>query len=780
MTPTRSRAAATASTAKAIASPPDRFAPFLWAATLAVLALGLVYALVSVDLLAYWDADPAVGPQQVFMSLTPEISAWLNVATVVAAGLAMLLHALAGGRVRWGAVLLAFAGIAACAYHGRFDGDSLFRGSSWAGGVALALAASHLAQRDRHRRFMAAAIVAMVIPIALQALYFILVERPMTIRMFEAGRDRLFESHGWAPDSPMAKAFVRRLESPDAVGVFNLSNVLGSVSGAIAVLAIAIFIGAVVRRSGREAVVPGILAVMGLATLALSRSKGAATSTVLVVGLLALAWPLARAAKRNRLSSAALALVALAFAAILALGWMSSPETIPRALLSLLFRFHYLQAAAHMVAEDPAGTLLRGLGTGGFVEAYFRTKNPINPEDVTSTHNLFVDYSVMLGLGGIAWSCLALLWLWQAGRHAQDALAAPDTPAIADDRSEAALLEAGRADRGRLLLAAILGLALFLTQYVRQLPGMTPERGLIWIFSTVGFFGVTALLASDRGADRRWMGVGLFAAATLLLTHNQIEMTFFQPGSATLAWLILAVASGSGSDSADAAPGAGSAVAPSAPRRWISLAPGAAMLLVLVPIMEIGSREPIVAEQRWLARASDLRRMSRTPEAIDALARAAAELPADFVPHRWMVVLSTDLSHTLAREGRSGEALASLTRAAEHLQSVVPLGINAGSIHRLLAQNAGSIAGLTHDSAYVEIARAEWRETLKLRPYSLPDHLAFADLSWDVGQRDEAKALYRRCLELDGQAYLDPVRQLLPQDKARAEASIAEPGAARP
>lgn len=755
-------------------SAPDPAAParggaLLWPCTILLLALGLVNALVSVEIQSYWESDPAVQPPPaVFMSVTPTLGTWLNLATVAAAGLAMLVHAWAGGRIKWGAVVLAFAGIAGCFFHGRFDGDALIRGSSWLGGVALALAIHHLASRDLHRRFMAAAIVALAVPLALQALHFIVIERPMTIRMFEANKAQIFAAHGWAPDSAMAQAFIRRMTSPDAVGVFSLSNVLGSIAAAAAALAAGFLAGAVARRDPRAVIMPAITLGLALTTMALSRSKGAAVAFVLVLGLVLVARPLARSRRWNLLSPAAAALVALAFVAILVRGWVGPPATVAGE-RSLLFRFHYLQGAARMIVEDPAGVLLRGLGSGGFVEAYFRAKNPINPEDVTSTHNLFADYAVMLGLGGLALSALALAWLWQAGRRAHAGFAVPDAlDAAKTGAGRSGAEESGEDERPLVLQAAALGMPLFITQYFMQLPGLTMERGLTWIFSTMGFIAVVAVLASRR-RDGRWINVGLLGAAALLLTHNQIEMTFFQPGSATLAWMILAVAAGPGSpaSSMDADPTASRA----AMRRIFTMVPGAALLLFL-PAMVVFVCLPVTHEQQWLARASVLRQMNRTPEAIEALGRAASEVPRDFLPHRWFTVLSASEARELMRAGRADGAAAALGRAVRHLRGVLKLGINAGSVHRLMAQNETFLASITHDASHVDAALEQWREVLKRRPYSLPDHLAFADLLWEVNRREEAREVYRRCLELDAQAYLDPVRQLVPGERARVESSL--------
>ena len=78
---------------------------------------------------------------------------------------------------------------------------------------------------------------------------------------------------------------------------------------------------------------------------------------------------------------------------------------------SLLFRWHYTIASAHIVADAP----WRGVGPDGSQAAYSLHRVPRNPEEVTSAHSMFWDWLCALGISGAAWIALVAFLLWRAG-----------------------------------------------------------------------------------------------------------------------------------------------------------------------------------------------------------------------------------------------------------------------------------------------------------------------------------------------------------------------------
>ena len=65
-------------------------------------------------------------------------------------------------------------------------------------------------------------------------------------------------------------------------------------------------------------------------------------------------------------------------------------------------------------------------------------------------------------------------------------------------------------------------------------------------------------------------------------------------------------------------------------------------------------------------------------------------------------------------------------------------------------------------------------ELLQRHPYNIQDHLMVADLYWVTGNRTEAVDLYRRLLELDVLGYLEPDRQLTPDQRRHIDRRIGQ------
>ena len=155
------------------------------------------------------------------------------------------------------------------------------------------------------------------------------------------------------------------------------------------------------------------------------------------------------------------------------------------------------------------------------------------PEDVSSTHNFAVDYAVMLGVGGLAWIAALLGWLWAGARSlasqpASDPPLQTNSPATGDPKL-------------RFYIAAACGLAIFLVQFIVERAMMYDLTVGLWVLCLLAFAGVLTWWtgrADDAGS--RWaLRAGCVAAAVVALVHGQIEMTFFQPASAPMLWLLV-------------------------------------------------------------------------------------------------------------------------------------------------------------------------------------------------------------------------------------------------
>jgi hypothetical protein len=142
------------------------------------------------------------------------------------------------------------------------------------------------------------------------------------------------------------------------------------------------------------------------------------------------------------LPALALACVALPLLAVWACYEREPSPTRPVRNLSLLVRGQYWEAAARMMKRYPESQTISGINQfipqetlgywhipfwkpvwlgvspAGFADLYLFCKSPFNPEEIVSTHNVFIDYVVMLGIGGLSWSSLLMAWLVLAALRA--------------------------------------------------------------------------------------------------------------------------------------------------------------------------------------------------------------------------------------------------------------------------------------------------------------------------------------------------------------------------
>jgi hypothetical protein len=497
--------------------------------------------------------------------------------------------------------------------------------------------------------------------------------------------------------------------------------------------------------------------VCGLAVLGLTHSKGAPLAAVMAMSLAPVLLWLRRRGGRPRWLPGALAilLVLMAIAIIPVRGAMGPPDS-HEGERSLLFRWHYWQGAAGIVAEDPL-RLVTGIGASSFKDLYSRHKNPLNPEEVTSTHQVFIDYTLMLGVGGLAWSALLVLWLWQSALSA-GAPAPPPEPddARADDEREPPLSIRDT----DLRLAAVMGLALFVTQFVVQFPTqLTPEGFVGWCAGLMLFIVVMALVLSPGWTWPRGGGkVGLAMAAAALLIHGQIEMTFFHDGAVTVAWLVLGIAAGAAHHHAPRHEESGRA------GRLRRLAPAALLAAFAVALTVQGAF--VARHQSHLRLAADAMRVNQLAAACDDLTLALRALPRDAATASNLVMLHLEQAQGAAQMRRPEEARAQLGRALAALDRADALGLRDASLLRLRARAQEMVGQLFNDAAAYGAALAAWGQLVARYPYSMQDALAQADLLWRLGRADEARQVYARVLELDRQAYLDPAKQL--DDATRA------------
>ena len=736
----------------------EQSAALIAAALLLALPI-LLPCLVPIAPIVYFDVDPrSPAGQAPITAIGPTGAAWLHVLSVVVAGAVIAASTWAGGRVRWvGCGLYAVGAIVAAGYLSGTLEDRLQCGA-WMAAGALALAAAHLVQHEVARRWLIAAVVAVAIPVAMQAVWYVLVEHPATVEMYLDNEVQTLESRGWIEGSPQHELYRRRLTDASAVGAFGLSNVLGSLAVALTWLAGVVALGVAIRgvrmrerRLGELvwAFLPAGMAALSLVTLLLTQSKGAMLTAMAGAGLATLVCLVRRRqASSSRLvgrvlPAAAMALMVLAAGAVLVRAYVGPPDTWEGE-RSLLFRWHYWQGASRaMAAAGPAG-VLTGLGPTGFQEAYLVHKNPLNPEEVSSTHNVFVDLVVMLGIGGLAWSVMLVMWVWQGGQAV----------ACGGRWTEPAVPIRGPT-RHDILPAAALGAVLFGIDYVMQLEQLMIETALLWMVGLLGFVVTMAGMVRIGAAIPRWTMAGAFVAGTLVLMHSQIEMGFFHLSSTTTLWGLVGMAAGG------AVSDVGEGNAMTRPVRWLP----AAGLVMLSLVLGVSYASPVSDQQGHLASAAAALQRGDVSAAARELDLAAARLPRDNRTLRWRVQLRLEMAYHLGGRGRPGPAGQVLAEARAIIGEAVDAGLAGPSPHRLLAAVERAAVDVLGQSQRREAEAAALREALAASPYNVSDHLRLADGLWEMGRQGDAVPLYRRVLELSDLNYLDPARQLTPNQR---------------
>lgn len=739
----------------------------LHAVTLAMAAVILLPLAAAIMPAIYFDVDPrSETGRQAVISLGPTGAAWWHVLGVLVAAAAMSVHRWLGGRIRWGACALAGVGILFCAWQMPGHFENRLHGGAWIAAVSLALAAAHLARHEPARRWLVAALVAMLVPLLLDALWYVLVTHPQTVEQYEHDTVGVLEAHGFEPGSSQHLAYEDRLRATHATGPFGMSNVFGTVAAALTVLGAGLA-AALWRRARPWAIAAATVGIGGLLTTSLTESRGALLALPMGLAVVALAWGLRNHVRWHwSVPTLAVLLVVLAFGAVLGRAAIGPPDT-HEGERSLLFRAHYWEGAARMIGEHLPQSALQGMGVAGFRAEYLRFKNPISPESVTSTHNVFIDHITMIGVGGLAWSALLLLWLWQAGRGAVGAMRAEREEAETDADANSALT------RGQLALAAAPAVVVFGTQYLLELPTMVIESALLWLGGALAFIGLAGGFALPARARRTGLAAGLFGAAVVLLVHNQIEMSFLQVGSSVTLWVVIGLAAGAATPAGETEAASIEAPVADARANWL---PAGGLLAVAVLVIALAAA-PITAHQRHMAAAAEALQADRYPRAIASLDAAGQAMPREDRALRWRVRLRMEIAQALVNHHRPDTAAAYLAEAAQIVAEAEALALPGPQVARQRAGIEEAAAMLLDQPERLHDAIAATQRVVERTPYNLNDRINLGDLYWRTNQRDKAIEQYRAARRISDAYYLEPLQQLTADQREHIERRMREAGA---
>ncbi|HYE02797.1 MAG TPA: O-antigen ligase family protein [Phycisphaerales bacterium] len=777
-----------------------------WAGTVAVLVGVIVPACTAYTSLPGWDMDPLIAgaPRT---GLGPGAMMTLHALALAGAGLALAGHVLGGGRLHRMMIVLGALGGAGAAWHvflavsGTLE--SQVAGVAWLAGVGAGLALAHAGADARLRRVVAAVLLGLVGVLALRGVQQVMIEHPATVAAFSAAREEVLAAQGWTPGSPMALSYERRLLQPEATGWFGLANVQGTFAawGVVTALGlVAAWWSARWRgQTGARRLAGGAaaaLTVLALVALALGGSRTGFVAAAGGLGALALLWAGSGRAGRRWLAVVA-ALAALAGPTALVALRAGVGDRLGE--LSLLYRWFYVQAVARVAWEHP----LVGVGPGNFQRAYLTAKNPLSPEEVSSAHNLLLDWWAGLGVLGLAWAALLAWWVVRAGVGALGCGAG------------AGAVRPGRGER-----RAVAGVAALVTLAAAwSEPALTtPDAALVRVLGLALWAGLGVLALDVLGLGRARLAEA--AGVLALVAASQMDVAGSWAQSAPLVIVLVGVAAARTPHAPDAvarrragagllvamALGVGAGAAGWSARQAISweraLDQAAALARPIGRLRgaitgALGMREPSARQAAISAAASaaaqSLQRpvpATRTgldeallsmehialPTAYDWLLEARRRLPRDWRAAREASRIALRYAQLQQARGEADKAGRWLDEAARLAESTGPLGPSQAGWAALALEAGADLAGTADPAgARATLARAAgWRaRAFAGDPYN-PDHpRRLAELHDRLGEPEAAARWARAALDLDrAMRYDREVRALRPDQRARLEALL--------
>ncbi len=711
-----------------------------------------------------FDVDPAIDPTPI-AGLGPPASMAIDALIWIMSALALLAETRSGRRVDLIMLLLALAGMPIVVWHGFHHLGNLWLGASWSAAIIAALTIAHLARDPKLRVLLMALTAAAIAAVLMRGLSQVLFEHARTVADYQAHRESFLAAQGWEPGSVQAEIYERRLKQNQPSGWFTTTNVLGSFAAASISLWGSLAVGLWRQFGWRSAafLVLSVLVIVAVAgaELWLTTSKGALAAGALAAVIVLASHVMVRLRRRWQLQPASrkwlggagaagvIALIALAVGAIVARGTLMPENALGDK--SLLFRWYYMQGSLGMLADH--GVL--GTGPDRFQEIFLQHRPPRCPEEVTSAHNVLLDWVVTLGVAGWAWVSMLLIMAARAGARLLTESDAPASDATAAAGSSRIMLLA-------ITTAVMLGLG---GSAVVELGAVATPGLELWRAAGIIVALLVALLTLRAATmvSPATVSIALGGAATAMLVHAQVEMTMTQPASAALAMMMIALA---------APAGAGT-------RRKIAIAISA-LLVLLAAWLVVRAVAPAWRQQQLMMDAArELavlhERPARVPESV-ARSRAAEVLREAFEAYP----SNPDPAFAAAQQLLAAASREDGERRAAHLREAMAhaeLSIDTVSLpsyHALMANLNRALALTTGDeSAWVDAA-AHARELTNLDPNGLGAWKLYADIVMEWRGPASARSAYERVLAIDANMELDELKRLRDSERAEIERRVDE------
>jgi hypothetical protein len=313
-----------------------------------------------------------------------------------------------------------------------------------------------------------------------------------------------------------------------------------------------------------------------------------------------------------------------------------------------------------------------------------------------------------------------------------------------------------------------------------------PVEFLSEAMSVIAFIAVMAILLDPRRLSPRMAQIALMLGASVLVIHNQIEMTFYNMQACLVAYVMLAAAAGAGVGMKTRPPAkdAPVSVIPAdltikpaiKPERWGLLNYDSVFATIILMIgcgvMLVGYVIPEARQQRALEHAAELLQQRRSSEAMAQLQRAIDVLPRDPRPYEDKAMLELEGAEYFVRQGDMAEGQRYMSLSLATLNDAFKAGLEDVSLHRRRAQVYEAWGRMFHEAGFTYTGAREWVAVLRRTPYGLEDTLHLADLAWQIGERNDAVRYYLRAKKISANYYLDPARQLTEDQLNRVEERI--------
>ncbi len=704
-------------------------------------------AMLSFAPIAVFDMDPAI-EASAFVGALPAESVLLDALALGGASWLLVRRALSSRGMGIGALvvaLLCLPAIALLILHAVGDAEQLWRASTWIGAIALAIAVVAQANLDSGvvlRRAALAALGGFAVVMAVRGLSQLSAEHPAMVQYYQATRATFLTAHGWLPESAQALAYERRLMQNEASGWFGFSNVFATVAVASSVLMANIAIG---RGSLALRLWLAVAAFLCAALVVVSGSKGGVAS--LMIGVIVSVF------LRRKTIGVSFLLVALPLAAIagVVVRGLAGAQWAEQ---SLLFRWYYLVGAAKTFFSEP----WTGVGPAGFQRAFLQFRPTECVEEVLSAHGAFADWMIAVGLAGLGLIAAQLLLVWWGRPRSEGAATVATTP---PSTGVAELAVAS------VVFASVISIAF-------EASAIDDAGVLLWRLGGLALGAATAwvlvrLMAQRPDESHNSIAIGLSAMSVVVLTHGQIDMVFWLPGSAMWGWLTLALAAAWNSRRVEAAQGSG--------ERKICAA--VAALFAAVAVALVAFVRPALARQDNVAmsgamlinseaQANSTQRLAQArANAAQSLADASQSWPvrgayAVCAAQQWLTAASADPT-----PAQAAEWLLAARVSVDGLARLDSQAFSALLVQSTVAIRQAELTGASWDGA----ARA-LDALLALNDRHTESWLRLAVVREQMGDRVGARAALKRALESDATFALDPLRQFSVERRSEIEAHM--------